>query len=560
MARFTSPTDAHTDEQAYERRWWTLGVLCLSLLIVFGGNSTLNVALPTLSRDLGATESQLQWVVASYSLVFAGLLFTSGALGDRFGRKGALQFGLTTFLVASVLASQASDTWQIIACRALMGVGAAFIMPSTLSILVNVFPAGERAKAIAIWATTTGVAGSIGPVVTGYLLGTFWFGAVFLVYVPVIALALVGGWFFVPKSRDPEHGKLDPWGALLSIVGISTLVFGLIHAPEEGWSAPTTLVAFGVAAAVLTVFVLWELRAREPMLDMRFFRNPAFSVGSGGMLLVFLAMYGVMFLMTQYFQLVLGYSALSAAVRLLPMALIMLVVTPFTPRITARFGANRAVSFGMALIAGGFLLFTQIDLHTSIWFVLLALAPLMTGIAMSMSPMTASIMSAVPDSRAGAGSAMNDATRELGAALGIAVLGSIAASQYTHHLHDALQTIPTPARAAAGSSLAGALHVAERLPAAAADVFVVAARTAFVDGIHVAAMFGIVLALTASFLTRRFLPRSLAPEGALHSPLEALENAAEFGIGGAMPVFEDAPTVETTADDVRSPRSPAARH
>ncbi len=541
MSLFTSPTETHTDQQAYDRRWWTLGVLCLSLLIVFGGNSTLNVALPTLSRELGATESQLQWVVASYSLVFAGLLFTSGALGDRFGRKGALQLGLATFLIASLLASQATDTSQIIACRVLMGVGAAFIMPSTLSILVNVFPAGERTKAIAIWAGTTGVAGSIGPVITGYLLGHFWFGSVFLVYVPVIALALVGGWFFVPKSRDPDQGKLDPLGALLSIVGVSTLVFGLIQAPEKGWTAPTTLMAFGVAAIVLTAFVFWELHTNTPMLDMHFFRNPAFSVGSGGMLLVFLAMYGVMFLMTQYFQLVLGYSALAAAVRLLPMALIMLTVSPMTPRITARLGANRAVSFGMALIAVGFALFTQIDLHTSIWYIILALTPLMTGVAMSMSPMTASIMSAVPESRAGAGSAMNDATRELGAALGIAVLGSIAASQYSTHLHDALAKVPNAARVAANSSLAGALHAAEHLPAAAADALTVAARTAFVDGIHVAAMFGIALALLASILTRRFLPRSVAPTSSLHSPLEALENAAEFGLGGAMPVFDDQP-------------------
>ena len=205
MAILTSPTDGRTDEQAYDRRWWTLAVLCLSLLIVFGGNSTLNVALPTLSRDLGASESQLQWVVAVYSLVFAGLLFTSGALGDRFGRKGALQFGLATFFVASFLASQATDVTQIIACRAAMGVGAAFIMPATLSILVNVFPPHERDKAIAIWATTTGIAGSIGPVITGWVLGHFWFGSAFLVYLPVIALAFVGGWFFVPKSRDPNE-------------------------------------------------------------------------------------------------------------------------------------------------------------------------------------------------------------------------------------------------------------------------------------------------------------------------------------------------------------------
>ena len=551
MSLFSSPTDAHTEEQAYAKRWWTLAVLCLSLLIVFGGNSTLNVALPTLSRDLGATESQLQWVVASYSLVFAGLLFTAGALGDRFGRKGALQFGLAIFFLGSLVASQATDTNQIIACRAVMGLGAAFIMPSTLSILVNVFPPRERAKAIAIWATTTGIAGSIGPLITGYVLGHFWFGSAFLVYLPVIALAFVGGWFFVPKSRNPDESQLDPVGALLSIVGVSTLVFGLIQAPEEGWLAPVTLGAFAVAGLVLAVFGWWELHTDEPMLDMHYFRNPAFSVGSGAMMLVFLAMYGVMFLMTQYFQLVLGFSALGAALRLLPIAMIMLVVTPFTPRITYRFGTNRAVAFGMALIALGFFLFTRLDLHTPLWFVWLALIPLMTGVSMSMSPMTSSIMSAVPESRAGAGSAMNDATREFGAALGIAVLGSIAASQYSSHLHDALGQVPGSARAAASSSLAGALHVAERLPPAASDALTHAARVAFVDGIHLAAVFGIALAILASFLTRRFLPHSLAQSGAMHSPLEALENAAEFGLGGAMPVF---------ADDPHAPESAPARH
>ena len=316
MAILTSPTDGRTEEQAYARRWWTLAVLCLSLLIVFGGNSTLNVALPTLSRDLGATESQLQWVVAIYSLVFAGLLFTSGALGDRFGRKGALQFGLATFFLASLFASQATDVTQIIACRAAMGVGAAFIMPATLSILVNVFPPHERAKAIAIWATTTGIAGSIGPVITGWVLGHFWFGSAFLVYLPVIAVAFVGGWFFVPKSRDPNESAIDPLGALLSIVGIAALVYGFIEAPDKGWVAPVTIAAFATAVVVLTLFVLWELHTKSPMLDMRYFRNPAFSVGSGAMMLVFLAMYGVMLLMTQYFQLVLGFSALDTAIRL----------------------------------------------------------------------------------------------------------------------------------------------------------------------------------------------------------------------------------------------------
>jgi Na+/melibiose symporter-like transporter len=255
---------------------------------------------------------------------------------------------------------------------------------------------------------------------------------------------------------------------------------------------------------------------------------------------VFLAMYGVMLLMTQYFQLVLGFSALDTAIRLLPIAGIMLVVTPFTPRIVQRFGGNRSVGFGMGLIALGFLLFTQLTIHTPFWFCWLCLAPLMTGVSLSMAPMTASIMSAVPESRAGAGSAMNDATRELGAALGIAVLGSIAASQYSSHLHDALEKIPAAARGTASSSIAGALQVAEKLPPRAGAAFATAAQTAFVDGIHVAAAFGVILAIVAALVTRRFLPRSVAHVGPMHSGVEALENAAEFGLGGAMPVFPDA--------------------
>jgi EmrB/QacA subfamily drug resistance transporter len=465
MALVSPPTPARSGAQAEARRWWTLAALCLSLLIVFGGNTTLNTALPTLSRDLGASESQLQWVVATYSLVFAGLLFTAGALGDRYGRKGALQFGLVTFFLASLLASQATDVTQIIACRAAMGLGAAFIMPSTLSILVNVFPAGERSKAIAIWATTAGVAGSLGPLITGYVLGHYWYGAAFLVYLPVIALAFVGGLVFVPKSRDPTESRIDPLGALLSIVGIAALVYAFIEAPDAGWTASTTLAAFAVAAVALVCFVVWELHTPEPMLDMRYFRNPAFSVGSGAMMLVFLSLYGVMLLMTQYFQLVLGFTPLGTSVRMLPIAIIMLIVTPFTPRITAGLGAQRAVGLGMLLIALGFFLFTRLDLATPVWYCWIALAPLMTGISMAMSPMTAAIMSAVPESRAGAGSAMNDATRELGAALGIAVLGSVAATRFSSSLHDALGAAPAAARDTAQTSLASALQVAEQLPA-----------------------------------------------------------------------------------------------
>ncbi|MCU1455998.1 MAG: hypothetical protein JWL73_90 [Actinomycetia bacterium] len=525
-------------------RWWTLAVLCLSLLIVFIGNSSLNVVLPTLSRELHASESQLQWVVAAYSLVFAGLLFTSGALGDRYGRKGALQLGLVLFLGGAGLAALSNDMWQLIACRALMGAAAAFIMPSTLSIIINVFDPHERPKAIAIWASITGAAGGFGPLVSGFLLGHFWYGSIFLINVPIIAVALVAGHFLVPTSRDPEEASLDLIGAVLSIVGVVALVYGLIEAPDKGWTSTTTLISFAVAFVVLALFMMWELRVDEPMVDMHYFKNPAFSTGTGGMILMFLSMYGVLFLLTQYLQLVHGYSPLNAAVRMLPIALVMLVVAPFTPKLSQRIGAHRVVTLGMLCVAGGFVVFTFLGLHTSYPFMLMAFIPLTFGIALTMSPMTASIMAAVPARRAGAGSAMNDASRELGAALGIAVLGSVAASKYSGQLHSVIGALPQSLRAGASKSLAGALDAANQLSGSKASTLVVGAKQAFIDGMHESAMVGVVLCVIAAILCYKFLPHSLEPKGAMKGPLQSFEDAAELGLGGTPPMFAD------EADDI----------
>lgn len=526
MSVVTAPEHA----QVYARRWYTLAVLCLSLLIVFVGNSSLNVAIPTLSRVLGASTAQLQWVIAAYSLVVAGLLFTTGALGDRYGRKGALQLGLVVYPLAALAATASHQVWELISCRAAMGVGAALIMPSTLSILVNVFPPEERTKAIAIWASVTGAAGAVGPVASGWLLGHFWYGSVFFINVPILFAALVAGHFFVPKSRDPEQGQLDPIGAVPSIVGISALVYGLIQGPEIGWRSGETLVAFAIGILVLGAFVAWELRAPEPMLDMRFFRNPAFSTGTGGMILIFLSMFGVMFLLTQYFQLILGYSPIGAAIRLLPMAPIMILVSPMTPRLSARFGANRVVAGGMTSIAVGLVMFRGLTAHSPYWYVLVAIVPTVSGMALSMSPMTASIMSAVPPRRVGAGSAMNDATRELGAALGIALMGSLAAS------------------------LADALGAASRLGGRAGAALRLAADHAFISGIDLAVSVGAVLALASAFFVYRNLPHQAAhtvgahgPQGALdpqgargaRGALDAMEVTAELGLAGVEPAFDD---------------------
>ncbi|HEY0520542.1 MAG TPA: MFS transporter [Ilumatobacteraceae bacterium] len=531
----TTRTQLSVDDETLDpRRWWTLLVLCLSLIIVFVGNSSLNVAIPTLSEHLHASNSELQWVVAAYSLVFAGLLFTAGAIGDRFGRKGALQLGLLLFLVGAVLASVSTSITQLIACRAVMGAAAAFIMPSTLSILVNVFPPHERTKAIAFWAATSGGAGALGPVASGYLLGHFWYGAVFLVNVPIIAIALTAGRFLVPRSRDPQKAPLDPLGAVLSTVGISSLVYGLIQAPEHGWASNQSLGAFAIAIVLLALFVAWELHTEEPMLDMHLFRIPAFSAASGGMILIFLAMFGVMFLITQYFQLVLGYSPLGASVRFLPMSPIMVLVATRTPRLAARFGAHRVVATGLSLVAIALLMFRGLNTDTSYLYVLGSIVPLTTGIALAMSPMTASIMSAVPSRRAGAGSAMNDATRELGAALGVAVLGSLAASRYSNSVARAIDAVPAASRGSARTSLAGALDAANALGGSAGSGVRLAAQQAFVTGIHFAVTIAACLAALAAGVVLRFLPHKASHESAI----EAAEHAAELGVGGVLPVFE----------------------
>jgi EmrB/QacA subfamily drug resistance transporter len=531
-------------DHVYRRRWWTLGVLCLSLLIVFIGNSSLNVAIPTLSRQLHASESQLQWVIAVYSLVFAGLLFSTGAIGDRFGRKGALQLGLVLFLLGCIAASLADSMAQLIACRAVMGAAAALIMPSTLSLLVNVFPPEERTKAIAVWAGVSGSAGAIGPIASGLLLNHFWYGSIFLINVPVCLLALVTGRFLVPTSKDPEQGQLDPLGAVLSIIAIASLVYGLIEAPDKGWGAGSTLVAFAIGAVGLALFIVWEHHHDEPMLDVRYFRNGAFSASTSGMILVFMAMFGVMFLITQYFQLILGYSPLGASLRFLPIVPIMMIVAPNTPKLGERFGANRLVATGICSVCGALLLFRFLTPTTPYLVILGALVPLIGGMALAMSPMTAGIMSAVPPRRAGAGSAMNDATRELGTALGVAVMGSVAASKYGAAIDAVTAGLPDAQRREARASLAGAIRVGGEQSGDLGQRIVHRAQVAFISGIHLAVTIGAALALAAAFVVGRYLPRRLSHHGANRGPIESLEDALELGIAGVEPLF---------ADDARTP-------
>jgi MFS transporter, DHA2 family, multidrug resistance protein len=509
------------DPGVYARRWRTLAVLCLSLTIVMVGNISLNVALPALARDLDASTSALQWLVDAYALVFAGLLFTAGALGDRFGRKGALQAGLVLFLVGAALATAANSVGLVIAARAVMGVAAAFVMPSTLSILANVFPAEERGRAIAVWAGVAAGGATVGPVASGLLLEHFWWGSVFLVNVPLVLLALVAGRWLVPTSKDPDGHPLDIPGALASIAGVSLAVYAIIEGPTHGWLSAPTLSAFGAAAVVLGLFAARELTARSPMLDLRLFTDRRFSVASGGIALAYFALFGTFFLLAQYFQLVLGYTALEAGLVLLPVPGVLLTVSPRVPRLVERYGPARVVPVGLGLIAAGLVAMAQLTPDSPVVAAYAALVPMALGIAGTSTPLTTLLMAAVPAGRAGVGSAMNDTSRELGGALGVAVLGSILTSRFASALAPATADLPAAARDAAGTGLAGALRVARDLPAAASADLADAARDAFVSGLSAAAVVAAVVAAGAAAAAAALLPRRPATEPAAESDTRA---------------------------------------
>jgi EmrB/QacA subfamily drug resistance transporter len=483
------------------RRWWTLVVLCVSLLVISLDNTILNVALPTLERDLHATSSQLQWIVDAYMLVFAGLLLTAGALGDRFGRRRALSFGLAVFGLGSALSALAGSAGMLIASRALMGVGGAFIMPSTLSILTATFPAHERAKAIGAWAAVSGLGIAIGPVAGGWIVEHADWSWIFLVNLPFVAAALLAQRPLVPESRDPAAPRLDLPGFALSTAGLTALVWGVIEAPSWGWTDGRILAAFAAAAVLIGVFVAWERRTPHPMLDVRLFRNPRFSAASGAISLSFFALFGSIFFLTQYLQLVLGYGALKAGLGVLPVAAAMVVASPLSARLAARAGAKVVVAAGLALIAAGLYVITGFAVDSAYGIVAVSYATLGLGMGLAMTPATDSIMGSLPLAKASVGSAVNDATRTTGGALGVAVLGSILSSGYRGDMDGA--------PAAAHDSLSGALAVAARI----GDPHLVAtAQNAFVDGMHAAALVAAGIALAGALVALVFLPsRETAP-------------------------------------------------
>jgi len=516
-------------EVVYRRRWLTLLVLCISLIVITLDNTILNVALPTLALPeadggLGATNSQLQWMVDSYVLVFAGLLLTAGSLGDRYGRYRLLAIGLALFGLGSAASAFATSADMLIVTRALMGVGGACIMPATLSIITNVFtdPA-ERGKAIGVWAGVSALGIGLGPITGGILLEHFWWGVVFVVNVPIVIGGLVLGYLFVPESKDPDHAALDPVGAGLSIVALGTLLWAVIEAPDRGWTSPEVLAGIGVGLVVGGVFFVWELRSSHPMLDMHFFENPRFSAASGAITIVFFSLFGTLFLLTQYLQGVLGYSTVEAGAVVLPQAAVLMVFAPLSNVWVQRFGNKRVVATGMTIVATSFLLFLTLDSHASALHVIAITMVMGLGMANVMAPCTDSIMGSLPRAKAGVGSAVNDTTRQMGGAIGVAVFGSLMSSHFTNGMVDRLGGIlPADALARVSDNVGQAVGVAENasLPAGVADQIVGAAGESFVDGLHLVAVVAAFVILLGAAAVARWLPARARDEDAPAAPAE----------------------------------------
>ncbi len=502
-------------DRIHARRWWTLVVLSVSLLIVIIDDTIINVAVPTLQRELGASASELQWILDAYIVVFAGVLFTAGTLGDRFGRKLLLQLGLLVFAAASVFGAYAHSVEQLIAARALMGVGGALIMPSTLSVLIDVFPRAERVKAIGIWTGVASLGIPIGPIVGGWLLENFWWGSAFLLNVPIVVGALAAGWFLVPESRDPSPKRVDLVGMVLSGVGLTALVYGIIGAPSNGWMSWTVVGSLGVALAAGAAFIAYERRVREPMLDLRLFRNPRLTWGMVAMTLAALALGGLAFELTQYLQFVQVYSPLQAGLRFLPLAIGFGIAGPVTNRLVPRIGSARTVAAALA-VAGvhlGLLSFAWPSM--SYWLVGASLLLIGLGVGGAFVPSTDAVMAAVPEANAGLGSAINDAGRQVGAALGIGIVGAIANAAYASGIADAIGSLPPAAAASAERSVGAAQQLAAELGGSSGAALRASANGAFMDGFGSALLSAALLVLVGAVLVWRRLPsRDLPSEGA----------------------------------------------
>jgi EmrB/QacA subfamily drug resistance transporter len=472
-------TKLFADER--KQRGAVLRVMCLALMMVVGAVASLNVALPEIARDTGASQTQLQWIVAAYALAFAALLLPAGALGDRIGRKPVLAAGLGIFGISSVAAVFLNDPAELIALRGAMGVGAAMIMPVTLSVITTIFPPEERGKAVGTWVGVAAGGGVLGLLASGVLLEWLPWQSIFVLNAALAAVAVVATLVVVPATRETRPPRMDAVGTLLSAMALAAIVFGVIEGPERGWGAMTTIASLALGSAGAVAFVLWELRRREPMLDPRHFARRGFAAGTLSVTVQFFAAFGFLFLALPYLQLVMGFSPLQAAGALVPMALVVIPLSRKAPAIAARVGVRIAGATGLSLMASGFVVLSTLEVGSSYWHFLAGLLPFGAGMALAGAPATTAIVSSLPRSKQGVASAVNDVSRELGGALGIAVLGSLMNSAYRAEMADSSAGLPAGVADKAEGSLAAAEQIGEQL-GPQGEQLVVHAQTAFLHG------------------------------------------------------------------------------
>jgi EmrB/QacA subfamily drug resistance transporter len=511
---------------AYPRRWQTLRVLALSLVIIGLDNTILNVALPSLQEHFDASGSTLQWMVDSYLVSFAGLLLTLGTLGDRFGRKLALQTGIALFGLSSLAVLFVETSTQLIAVRAIMGVGGALIMPATLSIITNIFPRDERAKAIGVWAGTASIGVGLGPLIGGLLLEYFDWYSVFLVNVPVALVAFLAGMRLVPESRDPNPGRFDVPGALLSIGALVALIYAIIEAPDKGWLDPVILGSFGTALALGAAFVAWELRTASPMLDLSLFRNPRFSIGSLSISFASFSLFGAIFVMTQFLQFAKDYTPLEAGAAMVPLAFGLMLGATRATKAAELVGTKRVVAAG--LIGLGATLTTALAWTPDMPYWPIGLWFFFGAVSMGciMGPATGSVMGAVPKEKSGVASAMNDVTRQVGGSLGTAVIGSLITSLYSSRIADTAAGLPSGAESAVKDSIGSADAVAAKLPADQAASLAHSAAVAFTDALGIGLCAAAVAAFVAAVVVIRRLPARVSDE-AHPTPTPTLDIAVQ---------------------------------
>ena len=495
-------------------RWLALVVLCLAELLVTIDNTIVNVALPSLAEQLAASTSGLQWIVDAYTVVFAGLLLAAGHLGDRFGRRRALLVGMAGFGAVSAVAATVGSLDGLIAARAVMGAFAALIFPATLAIVTNTFTvAKERVAAVGIWSAVAGVSVALGPVTGGWLLEHYSWHSVFWINVPLAVIAIAATLRWVPESRAPHSGRFDTAGAVLSIGGLTALVWSVIEGPHHGWASPVSLAGFALAAVLLTAFVSVERRLAAPLLDVALFANRRFSAAAGAISVAFFGLFGFIFLVTQYFQAVKGYSTLSAGVRTLPFAVVIGALAPVAVRLAQRFGTTLVVSGGLAFMSSGFALASTTHIDSPyVGRIVISMVLMAAGLGLISGPATEAIMGALPLHQAGAGSAVNDTTRELGGTLGVAVLGSVLASIYGSRVSSALHGLPASVRDIAHSSIMGGVRVG----ATSHDpAIVTSVQHAFLTGFHDASLVAAAATLVGAVIVAIALParaRAAAPE------------------------------------------------